>query len=190
VERKTGRIRRVKHWQIALAIFVALSASIALADDFKTVNGKEYKDATVSRVEPDGIVIKFRGGIVKLQFTELPADVQKKYGYDPVAAREYAAQRDRVIVQPTPTPDANLRTSEDTYRLGYNYGYYWGHDLGKYRFFGGEGDLPAPTGDELNYKARESARQQNVPSDFWESYRQGYRLGFEQGYKDAARPAF
>jgi len=36
----------VKTWQTALAIFVALSASFTLADDFKTLDGKEYKDAT------------------------------------------------------------------------------------------------------------------------------------------------
>ena len=101
----------MKYWKTALSIF-ALSASLALAEDFRTTKGKEYKDATVSRVEPDGIVIKFHGGIVKLPFTELPSDVQKKYEYDPVAAREYAAQRDRVIPGPTATPDANLRTSE------------------------------------------------------------------------------
>jgi hypothetical protein len=33
--------------------------SLALADDFKTIDGKEYKNATVSRVEPDGPVITF-----------------------------------------------------------------------------------------------------------------------------------
>ena len=66
--------------------------SIALADDFKTVNGKEYKNLKVSRVEPDGIVIAFSGGIVKLPFTELPADVQKKYGYDSSAAAAYSAE--------------------------------------------------------------------------------------------------
>ena len=43
---------------IALAILSSLSASLALADEFKTVSGKEYKNATVSRVEADGIVIK------------------------------------------------------------------------------------------------------------------------------------
>ena len=31
--------------------------SLALADDFKTVHGKEYKNATFSRVEIDGIVV-------------------------------------------------------------------------------------------------------------------------------------
>ena len=41
-----------------LAILAALSASIALAEDFKTIDGKEYKNASVSRVEPDGIVLK------------------------------------------------------------------------------------------------------------------------------------
>jgi hypothetical protein len=35
-----------------------LSVSLALADDFKTINGKEYKDATVTRAEADGIVVK------------------------------------------------------------------------------------------------------------------------------------
>ena len=111
--RVRGRIAApVKYWKTALSIF-ALSASLALAEDFRTTKGKEYKNATVSRVEPDGIVIKFRGGIVKLPFTELPSDVQMKYEYDPVAAREYAAQRDRVIPRPTATPDANLRTSDE-----------------------------------------------------------------------------
>jgi hypothetical protein len=68
----------VKYWQIALAI-VTLSASLAPADDFKTINGKEYKNATVSRVEPDGIVVKFHGGIAKIFFVELPKEVQARF---------------------------------------------------------------------------------------------------------------
>jgi len=69
----------VKHWQIALAIFASLSASLAPADDFKTVSGKEYKNATVSRVEADGIVIRTKRGISKVYFTELPKDVQERF---------------------------------------------------------------------------------------------------------------
>jgi len=65
VERKSGRIRRVKHSGATLAI-LALSASIALVDDFKTFNGNEYINATVSRVEPDGILIKYKSGISKI----------------------------------------------------------------------------------------------------------------------------
>jgi uncharacterized membrane protein YhaH (DUF805 family) len=50
VESKRGRIRRVKYWEATLATLGMLSASIALADEFKTINGKEYKNATVSHV--------------------------------------------------------------------------------------------------------------------------------------------
>jgi hypothetical protein len=66
-----------------ITILAMLSASIALADDFKTVNGKEYKNATVTRVEADGIVIKFHGGIAKIFFVDLPNEVQRRFGYDP-----------------------------------------------------------------------------------------------------------
>jgi hypothetical protein len=41
----------MKHRETILVILAALCASLALADDFKTTNGKEYKNATVSRVE-------------------------------------------------------------------------------------------------------------------------------------------
>ena len=53
-----SRIRSVTYWQATLAILAALSVSMALAEDFKTINGKEYKDATITRVEGDGIVIR------------------------------------------------------------------------------------------------------------------------------------
>jgi len=83
-------------YRATLAILAALFASIALAVDFKTSNGKEYKNSTVTRVEPDGIVIKFHGGIVKLQFTELPSDVQKKYGYAAAAVALRASEEKKL----------------------------------------------------------------------------------------------
>jgi hypothetical protein len=79
-------MRRVKRWQATLAILTALFASIALADDFKTVNGKEYKNVTVSRVEPDGIVLRSKSGISKIYFTELPKEVQERFHYNPAGA--------------------------------------------------------------------------------------------------------
>ena len=62
--------------------------SVAFSDDFKTLTGKEYKDATVSRVEPDGLVLTSKTGISKVYFTELPKDVQERFGYDPQKAAE------------------------------------------------------------------------------------------------------
>jgi hypothetical protein len=80
---------RMKYWQTTLAILAALSASLALADDFKTVNGKEYKNARVTRVEPDGILLKTKSGISKVYFTELPKEVQEGFHYDPAKAAQF-----------------------------------------------------------------------------------------------------
>jgi hypothetical protein len=67
--------------------------STALAENFKTVSGKEYKDVTVSRLEPDGIVLTGKAGISKVYFTELPKDVQERFGYDSQKATGYSAQQ-------------------------------------------------------------------------------------------------
>ena len=74
--------------------FLILSfTSTAFAEDFKTLDGKKYKDATVSRVEPDGIVLTSKSGISKVYFTELPKDVQIRFGYDPQKATAYSAEQ-------------------------------------------------------------------------------------------------
>jgi len=68
-------------------------ASVAVADDFKTNAGKEYKNGTVTRVEPDGIVVKTKSGITKVYFTDLPRDVQERFHYDPQKATAYSAEQ-------------------------------------------------------------------------------------------------
>jgi hypothetical protein len=67
--------------------------SAAFADDFKTLNGKEYRDATVTRVEPDGIVLKTKSGVIKVYFTELPKDVQERFHYDSEKGASYSAEQ-------------------------------------------------------------------------------------------------
>jgi len=76
-----------------LTVLIFSFVSVAFSDDFKTLAGKEYKNATVSRVEPDGIVLTSKTGISKVYFTELPKDVQERFGYDPQKAGEYSAQQ-------------------------------------------------------------------------------------------------
>ncbi len=89
----------MKYWQTALSILAPLCASLALADDFKTINGKEYKNATISRVEADGIVIRTKAGISKVYFTELPKEVADKWLNDPVIAAQRAAEQKRIEAQ-------------------------------------------------------------------------------------------
>ena len=62
-----------------VVILATLFVSLALAEDFKTVSGKIYKDATISRVEADGIVLRTKTGITKVYFAELPKDVQERF---------------------------------------------------------------------------------------------------------------
>jgi hypothetical protein len=81
------------HREIILVILAALYASLALAEDFKTTDGKEYKDAKVSRVEPDGIVLRTKWGISKIYFVELPKEVQERFHYDAGKAAAYSAEQ-------------------------------------------------------------------------------------------------
>jgi hypothetical protein len=76
-----------------LLVLILSFISVALADDFRTLSGKEYKDVTVSRVEPDGIVLTGKAGISKVYFTELPKDVQERFRYDSQKASDYSAQQ-------------------------------------------------------------------------------------------------
>ena len=69
----------MKYCRSTVAILAVLFASLALSEDFKTTNGKVYKDATVSRIEEDGIVLRTEAGISKVYFTELPQEVQERF---------------------------------------------------------------------------------------------------------------
>jgi len=71
-----------------------LSASLVMAEDFKTINGKEYNDATIKRVEPDGIVVKTKSGISKVYFAELPKEVHDRLL--PTSTTPGVAQRELV----------------------------------------------------------------------------------------------
>jgi len=75
-----------------LAFLILCFASVAVADDFKLINGREYKDATVSRVEPDGIVLRTKSGIAKVYFVELPKEDQERFHYNPAMASASSAQ--------------------------------------------------------------------------------------------------
>jgi hypothetical protein len=101
-------MRRVKYWRSALAILAVPSASLALAEDFKTVNGKEYNNAEVTRVEPDGIVLKTKSGISRVYFSELPKEVQERFHYEAPGSVLHAVE------QPAPVTDKSSRTERPT----------------------------------------------------------------------------
>ena len=82
-----------------LAILALLPATLALAEDFTTIKGKLYKDATIIHVEADGIVLKTKTGISRVYFIELPKDVHERFypshSPNPSPVKTAAAQRER-----------------------------------------------------------------------------------------------
>jgi hypothetical protein len=101
--RKTAESRRVKY--CGTLILAVLFASLALSEDFKTVRGRVYKDATVTRIEADGIEVKTKTGISKVYFTELPQEVQERFHWakpepprEPFYSRLAAAAEDPAVL--------------------------------------------------------------------------------------------
>jgi len=74
------------------------------------VNGKVYKNATISRVEADGIVLRTKTGIYKIYFVELPKDVQERFHY--AAARPIGAQREREPIKAEAKQDDSSRADQ------------------------------------------------------------------------------
>ena len=50
--------------------------------NFVTLDGQQFTNTTVKKVDPDGIVVMDADGVRKLKFQKLQPDVQAKYGYD------------------------------------------------------------------------------------------------------------
>ena len=76
-----------------LTFLILCFASVAFAEDFKAIDGKEYKNVKVSRIEPDGIVLISKSGISKVYFTELPKAVQDRLHYDAAQAAAYSTEQ-------------------------------------------------------------------------------------------------
>jgi hypothetical protein len=79
----------------------------------------EYKNAKVSRVEQDGIVLIIKSGISKVYFAELPKDVQERFHYDPAKAAEFTSQTTKETNLPPPTASRrSAKASEERARYG------------------------------------------------------------------------
>jgi hypothetical protein len=108
---------KVAIWMLGI---VAGVGSVA-AEDIETINHQVYKNATVSRVEPDGIVIAISSGIVTIPFSELSQEYRSRFGYDEAKAKEFAdvdAKRQRELYDQTQSEKAKqqklLETVENT----------------------------------------------------------------------------
>jgi hypothetical protein len=84
---------------ILLALFAAGRVILA-ADSFPaitTTDGKTYDHITAQRADPDGLYIEYTPagngiGTAKVKFARLSADLQKQFGYDADAAKQYESE--------------------------------------------------------------------------------------------------
>ena len=103
--------------------------------EFTTLDGEHYTGATIKRVDPDGLLVTYPDGVVKIKFKNLPKEVGEKYGYDPTKeatflaekrAHDLAAYQEVVRLQnhgadtitPTTSSDANSLKGSTSTRVG------------------------------------------------------------------------
>lgn len=82
-----------------LLIAVVMLPALLLADDIKTISGKEYKGVTVTRVEPDGLVVTTADGVERIPFADLGADLRLKFGYNAAIAAAATAKEKQALAE-------------------------------------------------------------------------------------------
>jgi hypothetical protein len=92
-----------------------LQAALIQAMDLVTRDGTTYKDVTISETTPIGLSFLSEGKAGWVDFRDLPDAVAKKYGYDPVKAKEFEQQiteNGGNMVSSTDAPDLNGMPTE------------------------------------------------------------------------------
>jgi hypothetical protein len=102
-----------------------------------TSDGKTYRNATVLRADPDGLLVRFQPeqpglGLAKVKFRNLPEQVRSQYGYDADKASAYEAEQAKgaAAVQGAAAgtgPGQDLRALVDTLRAlgGQTFSSFW-----------------------------------------------------------------
>jgi len=85
-----GSLYFVRALLIALAVFVSLPA---WAEDWTTSDGKNYQSVKVVKVEDDAVTVLYKDGGALIPIANLPANLQKRFSYDPVKAKTAADAR-------------------------------------------------------------------------------------------------
>lgn len=102
----------MKHLLCALFALVAFP-HLAAADDITNLFGTVYKNAKITRSEPDGITVMHSGGIAKIFFQELAPEIQQRFGYDPARANQYRASVQQARSQYVQSSAASLAVQNE-----------------------------------------------------------------------------
>ena len=83
------RIRR-DHLRAALfAVFLtAILSAFSRGEDLICTDGTIYREATVTQVENDALIIRYKKGVAVVLFVRLPPALRAKFDYDPIKAED------------------------------------------------------------------------------------------------------
>lgn len=81
-----------------IAILSLTAISFAATITLTTNDGKKHT-GTISSIAPDGITLLEDSGVEKLQFSNLPVTVQKKYGFDAKKAAQFQKAEANAAIQ-------------------------------------------------------------------------------------------
>jgi hypothetical protein len=92
-----------------------LLACFVRAEDIETLKHEVYKNATITRTEPDGLVITYSAGIVKIPFAELSEDYKRRFGYNAEAAESFtkATEQEQDAIYLNAHPEVATKDGED-----------------------------------------------------------------------------
>jgi hypothetical protein len=62
---------------------LSVSIGVAGAGDITTLKGETFYNVTITRIEKTGIGVMHRNGVVFLDFSILPEDIRREFGYTP-----------------------------------------------------------------------------------------------------------
>ncbi len=90
------RVKIVK--PILLAVLLVIGPTLALAEDWRTIDGTTYQNVKVIKVADDAITIIYKDGGAMVPLSKLPAPLQKRFAYDPVNASDADDARAKAAV--------------------------------------------------------------------------------------------
>jgi hypothetical protein len=77
---------------LAIVAWLFVMSPALRAEDWTTRDGQVYHDVKVLDVKPDYVTILHHDGGGRVALADLPADLQKRFNYDPAKAKAAAAQ--------------------------------------------------------------------------------------------------
>jgi len=111
-----GRFMKARLCACSVAVFVVTLSIYAGADTnlytVSALSGGTFSNVTVRRAEPDGVVFMTAKGVLKIAFTNLPAEWQQKYHYDPTAAAAFRQRQEASRLAAQSSPSVRLTPTE------------------------------------------------------------------------------